>query len=110
MPLRLPRDAGAGGQHAWHLYPVRLTAAAPLARDRLIELLAERGVGTSVHYIPLHRQPYWRERYDLRAERFPRAEAAYRSLLTLPLYTRMRDADQARVIATLGELLCQATR
>ena len=110
LPLRLPPDAGAGGQHAWHLYPVRLTAAAPLARDRLIELLAERGIGTSVHYIPLHRQPYWRERYDLRAERFPRAEAAYRSLLTLPLYTRMRDADQARVIATLGELLCQATR
>jgi dTDP-4-amino-4,6-dideoxygalactose transaminase len=106
LPLRLPPDAGAGGQHAWHLYPVRLTAAAPLARDRLIELLAERGVGTSVHYIPLHRQPYWRERYDLRAECFPRAEAAYRSLLTLPLYTRMRDADQARVIATLRELLC----
>ena len=74
--------------------------------DRLIELLAERGIGTSVHYIPLHRQPYWRDRYDLRAERFPHAEAAYQALLTLPLYTRMSDADQARVIATLRELLC----
>ncbi|SEO05752.1 dTDP-4-amino-4,6-dideoxygalactose transaminase [Duganella sp. CF517] len=108
LPLRLPPDAdsGAGGQHAWHLYPVRLTAAAPLARDRLIELLAERGIGTSVHYIPLHRHPYWRERYALRPAQFPRAEASYQSLLTLPLYTRMGDADQTRVIATLTELLC----
>lgn len=106
LPLRLPPDAGPGCQHAWHLYPVRLTAAAPLARDRLIELLAERGIGTSVHYIPLHRQPYWRERYALRPEQFPQADASYQSLLTLPLYTRMRDADQSRVIAALKELLC----
>jgi dTDP-4-amino-4,6-dideoxygalactose transaminase len=106
LPLRLPPDAGPGCQHAWHLYPVRLTAAAPLARDRLIELLAERGIGTSVHYIPLHRQPYWRERYALRPEQFPQADASYQSLLTLPLYTRMRDADQTRVIAALKELLC----
>jgi dTDP-4-amino-4,6-dideoxygalactose transaminase len=106
LPLRLPPDAGPGCQHAWHLYPVRLTPAAPLARDRLIELLAERGIGTSVHYIPLHRQPYWRERYALRPEQFPQADASYQSLLTLPLYTRMRDADQSRVIAALKELLC----
>ena len=106
LPLRLPPDAGPGCQHAWHLYPVRLTADAPLARNRLIELLAERGIGTSVHYIPLHRQPYWRERYALRPEQFPQADASYQSLLTLPLYTRMRDADQARVIAALKELLC----
>lgn len=108
LPLRLPQDADAqaGGRHAWHLYPVRLTADAPLARDRLVELLAERGIGTSVHYIPLHRQPYWRDRYALPPERFPRAEASYRVLLTLPLYTRMSDAGQARVIATLTELLC----
>jgi dTDP-4-amino-4,6-dideoxygalactose transaminase len=106
LPLRLPPDAGPGCQHAWHLYPVRLTAAAPLARNRLIELLAERGIGTSVHYIPLHRQPYWRERYALRPEQFPQADASYQSLLTLPLYTRMRDTDQARVMAALKELLC----
>ena len=106
LPLRLPPDAGPGGQHAWHLYPVRLTADAPVARDRLIELLAEQGIGTSVHYIPLHRQPYWRDRYGLRPEQFPNAEASYHALLTLPLYTRMGDADQARVIATLTELLC----
>ena len=106
LPLNLPPDAPAGSQHAWHLYPVRLTAPAPLARDRLIELLAEHGIGTSVHYIPLHRQPYWRDRYRLQPEQFPDAEASYHAQLTLPFYTRMTDADQARVIATLTELLC----
>jgi dTDP-4-amino-4,6-dideoxygalactose transaminase len=106
LPLRLPSDAPPGSQHAWHLYPVRLTGAAPLARDRLIELLAEQGIGTSVHYIPLHRQPYWRDRYGLHPAQFPNAEASYHAQLTLPLYTRMTDADQARVIAILTELLC----
>ena len=106
LPLILPPDAPAGSQHAWHLYPVRLTAKAPLARDRLIEQLSEHGIGTSVHYIPLHRQPYWRDRYQLRPEQFPHAEASYHAQLTLPLYTAMADAGQARVIATLTELLC----
>jgi dTDP-4-amino-4,6-dideoxygalactose transaminase len=106
LPLQLPPDAPAGSRHAWHLYPVRLTAEAPLARDRLIERLSENGIGASVHYIPLHRQPYWRDRYGLRAEQFPNAEASYHAQLTLPLYTRMTDDDQARVIATLTELLC----
>ena len=106
LPLTLPPDAPAGSQHAWHLYPVRLTANAPLARDRLIEQLSEQGIGTSVHYIPLHRQPYWRDRYQLRPEQFPHAEASYHAQLTLPLYTAMADAGQARVIATLTELLC----
>ncbi|MPQ55384.1 DegT/DnrJ/EryC1/StrS aminotransferase family protein [Duganella sp. FT27W] len=106
LPLTLPPDAPAGSQHAWHLYPVRLTADAPLERDRLIEQLSEQGIGTSVHYIPLHRQPYWRDRYQLRPEQFPHAEASYHAQLTLPLYTAMADAGQARVIATLTELLC----
>jgi dTDP-4-amino-4,6-dideoxygalactose transaminase len=106
LPLRLPPDAPTGSQHAWHLYPVRLGAGAPVARDALIDRLAERGIGTSVHYIPLHRQPYWRDRYALRNDQFPNAEASYHTQLTLPLYTRMTDADQDRVIATMTELLC----
>ncbi|MET0264452.1 MAG: DegT/DnrJ/EryC1/StrS family aminotransferase [Duganella sp.] len=106
LPLQLPADAAPGSQHAWHLYPVRLTAEAPLTRDDLIKRLAEHGIGTSVHYIPLHRQPYWRQRYALDPQRFPQAEASYHAQLTLPLYTCLSDAAQARVIATLQELLC----
>jgi dTDP-4-amino-4,6-dideoxygalactose transaminase len=105
LPLQLPPDAEAGSGHAWHLYMVRLTAAARLGRDELIARLAASGIGTSVHFIPLHRHPYWRDTCGLSPEQFPAAEASYQAMLTLPLYTRMSDADQQRVIATLGALL-----
>jgi dTDP-4-amino-4,6-dideoxygalactose transaminase len=106
LPLTLPADAVDGGVHAWHLYVVRLTEAARIDRDELIQRLSDHGIGTSVHYIPLHRQPYWRDRYGLRPEQFPVADAAWRSMLTLPLYTKMSDADQERVIRAMRELLC----
>jgi dTDP-4-amino-4,6-dideoxygalactose transaminase len=106
LPLRLPADATQGGMHSWHLYVVRLTGVAPIGRNALIEKLSERGIGTSVHYIPLHRHPYWRRRYRLLPEQFPEAEAAYQSMVSLPLYTKMTDEDQTRVIRTLRELLC----
>lgn len=105
LPLILPADAPAGDVHAWHLYVVRLSEHARIERDAVIEALSQRGIGTSVHYVPLHRQPYWRDRYGLLPERFPVAEAAYRSMLSIPLFTAMSDADQDRVIAALREVL-----
>jgi dTDP-4-amino-4,6-dideoxygalactose transaminase len=105
LPLQLPARADQGSSHAWHLYVVRLAPGARLGRDELINELSRRGIGTSVHFIPLHRQPYWRDTCQLSAAQFPVAEAAYQSMLTLPLYTRMSDADQERVIAALHELL-----
>ncbi len=105
LPLRLPASAPPGSTHAWHLYVVRLAAGAPLSRDDLIRALAERGIGTSVHFIPLHRQPFWRESCQLNPAHFPVAEASYASMLTLPLYTKMSDPDQQRVIDALRELL-----
>ena len=105
LPLVLPATALAGDMHAWHLYVVRLAPGARLGRDALIQALSDRGIGTSVHYVPLHRHPYWRDRYGLTPEQFPQADAAYHAMLSLPLFTSMSDADQARVIAALHELL-----
>ena len=105
LPLTLPPTAPEGDVHAWHLYPVRLGPGAAIERDELICKLYERGIGASVHFIPLHRQPYWRDTYQLQAEQFPHAEQAYRTILSLPLYTRMGCGDQQRVIDALGELL-----
>jgi dTDP-4-amino-4,6-dideoxygalactose transaminase len=98
LPLILPPRPQLGSNHAWHLYVVRLTSAAKCGRDDLIGKLSERGIGTSVHFIPLHRQPYWRDRYALLNDQFPATEQAYQSMLSLPLYTRMTNADQQRVI------------
>lgn len=105
LPLVLPADAPAGDAHAWHLYVVRLAPGARAGRDEIIQALSDRGIGTSVHYVPLHRQPYWRDRYQLTPARFAHAEAAYQCMLSLPLFTAMHDTDQDRVIGALHELL-----
>lgn len=105
LPLILPANAPPGDIHAWHLYVVRLRNDSRAERDEVIRQLAARGIGTSVHYVPMHRQPYWRDRYGLCAEMFPNAEAAYRAMISLPLYTRMTDEDQTRVISALHSVL-----
>lgn len=105
LPLRLPPRAQHGCTHAWHLYVIRLTSSANKGRDEIIKLLSERGIGTSVHFIPLHRQPFWRDTYELRAASFPAADEVYQSMITLPLYTRMSDVDQDRVIDEVRKVL-----
>ena len=97
LPLLRPPGPRAGDQHAWHLYGVRLTDDAPISRDVFIERLYAEGIGCSVHYIPLHVQPYWRERYGLRAESFPHSQHAFERLVSLPIYTLMTVADVQRV-------------
>jgi len=105
LPLQLPAHAPLGDEHSWHLYVVRLTDDARLTRDALIEALYERGLGCSVHYVPLHQHPYWRERYGLRPEQFPRSQHAYERLVSLPLFSRMTDADVQRVTDAVQSLL-----
>jgi dTDP-4-amino-4,6-dideoxygalactose transaminase len=105
LPLITPPQPAPGDTHAWHLYVLRLADGAKLTRDGLIDGLYAAGIGCSVHYIPLHLQPYWRERYDLTPERFPHSQHAYERMLSLPLYTRMDDAQIERVMAAVRALL-----
>jgi dTDP-4-amino-4,6-dideoxygalactose transaminase len=103
LPVTLPPKAPAGSEHAWHLYVIRLPAE--VDRNDFIQDMARLGIGCSVHFIPLHLQPYWRERYALRPEQFPAATEAYGRLVSLPVYTRMTDADADRVAAAVASLL-----
>ena len=105
LPLITPPQPRSGDQHAWHLYVLRLADGAAIGRDALIERLFAVGIGCSVHYIPLHLQPYWRDRYDLRAEAFPHSQHAFERMLSLPLYTRMTEADVDRVAAAVRAAL-----
>ena len=107
LPLTLPPmpDEAAGNTHSWHLYVVRLTDDAKVARDTFIERLFASGIGVSVHYIPLHLQPYWRDRYALKPEQFPHSQRAFERMVTLPLYTRMTDDDVARVCDAVRDAL-----
>lgn len=105
LPLVLPENAPIGEVHAWHLYVIRLSDRASCSRDDVIQALSDRGIGTSVHYVPLHRHPYWRDRYELVPEMFPVAEFSYQRMLSIPLYTAMTDVDQGHVISALHEVL-----
>jgi dTDP-4-amino-4,6-dideoxygalactose transaminase len=105
LPLLRPPGPAAGDLHSWHLYVVRLTDEARISRDSFIEKLFAAGIGCSVHYIPLHLQPYWRDRYGLRAEQFPHSQHAYERMVSLPMYSRMTEADVQRVAAAAREAL-----
>src|ERR1039457_1756600 len=79
LPVTLPPRANQGDVHAWHLYVIQLQSNAGIQRDRFIEEMSQRGIGCSVHFIPLHLHPYWRDTYKLKPEDFPNAPAAYPS-------------------------------
>ena len=86
-------------EHAWHLYVLRLREGVlRIERDRFIEELKARNIGTSVHFIPVHIHPYYRNKYGLRPEDFPLAYSNYRRILSLPLNNRLDDRDVADVI------------
>jgi len=105
LPLITAPRPRHGDMHAWHLYVLRLADGAGVARDRFIEALYAAGIGCSVHYIPLHLHPYWRDRYELQASQFPHSQHAYERMLSLPLYTRMSDADVQRVVRAVRQAL-----
>ena len=105
LPLIAAPQAAAGEMHAWHLYVLRLADGAGVARDRFIERLFDAGIGCSVHYIPLHLHPYWRDRYQLDAAMFQHSQHAYERMVSLPLYTRMSDADVQRVVLAVRQAL-----
>lgn len=105
LPLILPPKAQGAELHSWHLYVVQLSEHATVSRDEVISELFRQGIGCSVHYIPLHCQPYWRDRYRLTAEAFPHSQRLYECGFSLPIYTRMTEADQQRVIQALRGVL-----
>ena len=106
LPIHLPPGPPPGDIHSWHLYVIRLCLARlRIGRDRFIELMAERGIGTSVHFIPLHLHPYWRDKYSLVPEDFPVSLETYLSCVSLPIYTRMTDSDVDRVVEAVHEIL-----
>jgi dTDP-4-amino-4,6-dideoxygalactose transaminase len=101
-PVIRPVPHGAR-PHGWHLYAVLIDfKALGATRKAVMEWLRARNVGTQVHYIPVHRQPYYRERYG--ALDLPGADAYYSRCLSLPMFPLMSDADVTRVAEALTEL------
>ncbi|MDR1625418.1 MAG: DegT/DnrJ/EryC1/StrS family aminotransferase [Spirochaetia bacterium] len=85
--------------HAWHLFLLRVDEKKlSISRDAFIDKLQEAGIGTSVHFIPLHIHPYYEKRYGFRATDFPVAYATYRQVISLPIYPAMTEGQVRRVI------------
>ncbi|MDT3306361.1 DegT/DnrJ/EryC1/StrS family aminotransferase [Shewanella vaxholmensis] len=105
LPIDLPALPIQGCSHAWHLFPIRLKDEVLVSRDHFIEKMAELGIGCSVHFIPLHLHPYWRDTYNLTPEMYPVAQCIFESEVTLPLYTKMTDDDLLRVVAAVRQVL-----
>ncbi len=97
-----------GIQHAWQLYILRLNLdRLKIDRARFIEELKARNIGASVHFIPLHLHPYYRETYGYRPEDFPLALREYRRALSLPIYSKMSDQDVNDVIEAVRDIISQ---
>jgi dTDP-4-amino-4,6-dideoxygalactose transaminase len=106
LPLTLPAPAEAGSVHARHLYTVLVDAErAGLSRDKLLTELHRRNIGTGVHYMGQHLQPYYQNKYGFTPEQFPHATRFSLQTLSLPLSPRMTDSDQDDVIAAVIEAL-----
>ena len=102
--LRPARPEAGAGTHAWHLYVVRVMPDSKLDRDTLIDALSERGIGTSVHFIPNHQQPYFAESIGT-MRRLPAADLVAEQILSLPLHPALDDADVDQVTSVLTDLV-----
>jgi len=105
LPLECPAPARRGDLHSWHLFAIRLHEGARATRDDLIAALAAHGIGSSVHYRPLHQMTYWKERYRFASSEFAVADRYYAGAVTLPLFPDMSDAEVDRVIAVIRKIL-----
>lgn len=91
--------------HSWHLFPIVLNGKAPINRNKFIQLLSERGIGTSVHYKPLHQMTYYKRKYNLTPDQFPNAEKTWLGTVSLPIYPFMKLEELEYISETIHELL-----
>jgi dTDP-4-amino-4,6-dideoxygalactose transaminase len=97
--------------HAWHLYMLRLHLdRLAINRAVFVERLRERNIGVSVHFIPLHVHPYYREMYSYAPEDFPVAHREYLREISLPIYSTMSDDDVDSVIAAVADVVAANRR
>lgn len=106
LPLNIPFINNPSDTHAWHLYVIKLELERlSINRNQFIDLMHDAGVGTSVHFIPLHIHPYWRIRYGFHEKDFPESYDVFQRVVSLPIYPKMTDSDIDRVIDATTHIL-----
>ena len=103
--------ASSGLQHAWHLYVIQLTLdRLRIDRRDFIKALNSRRVGTSVHFIPLHLHPFYKQTYGYQSSDFPQASTAFERIVSLPIYPMMTEQNVSDVIGAVRELVQESRR
>ena len=98
-------------QHAWHLYMLRINPRLlSIDRRQFIDELRRRNIGSSVHFIPLHLHPYYRDTYGYQPESFPVAHREYEREISLPVYSKMTDADVQDVVDAVVDIVSRFRR
>jgi len=103
--MDLPVTRVPFSDHAWHLFPVVLKEKVTWERNEFIKKMAMAGIGTSVHYKPLHRMTYYKNRYHLDAKSFPRAEKTWHGNISLPIFPYMTPEELNYICKTIEKLL-----
>jgi dTDP-4-amino-4,6-dideoxygalactose transaminase len=101
----LPVSKVPPGDHAWHLFPVVLNEKSLISRNDFIQRMADRGIGTSVHYKPMHRLSYYRDYYQLDPSKFPVSEKIWQGTVSLPIFPSMSQEEQNYVIDEVRKIL-----
>ena len=108
LPLTLPFHKNNNDIHSWHLYVIQLDIKSlKISRDQFIELMSKEGIGTSVHFIPLHIQPYWKNKYKYNPDDFPISYETYQKAVSLPIYPKMSDKEVDRAIQAVNKIITQ---
>jgi len=104
LPVQRPIQAGSTGS-SWHLYVIQVPE---IHHSKIFDDLRRAGIGVNLHYIPIHRHPYYR-RMGFKLGQFPNAEAYYRKSISIPLYFGLTEKDQDRVCDTIEQSFFKTT-
>jgi dTDP-4-amino-4,6-dideoxygalactose transaminase len=91
--------------HSWHLFPIIIRPEAPVSRNDFIRFMCQKGIGTSVHYKPLHRMSYYKETYNLNPEDFPNTERIWSGMVSLPIFPELLDEELEYICMTIKSIV-----
>jgi dTDP-4-amino-4,6-dideoxygalactose transaminase len=103
--IDLPVCKGPHENHSWHLFPIVIKPEAKLTRDEFIIQMTRNGIGTSVHYKPLHRMTYYKETYNLNPDCFPNTEKIWKGTVSLPIFPELKHEELQYICQTISAIL-----
>lgn len=91
--------------HAWHLFPIFIQPGSPIKRNEFMQKLSEEGIGTSVHYKPLYRMSYYKNKYNLNPDKFPNTERFWQGTVSLPIYPELQEQELNYICMTIRKII-----